>query len=210
MSMWCIPQMNTMHVLACMHCSPHRTDYAPGCDRVRWIPLVCFAACTTRGSQLITGSRQYLERTQVLSWPAMTHQPHSVYVSSAATTTYSNKNARFPQVTLASGFGGGATSALLLMQPQAVPVNMLVLNHDVIWAVVWWLANYAPYNIPGRVMRWTPIQFVCKVATQVAKGRTICARVSQTLAFYPSATVMAVVVGAQPVDRTPSCASGNG
>lgn len=102
------------------------------------------------------------------------------------------------QLTYTAGFGGGASSALILMRPDEAPINMFTYRIDVIWTVVWWISNYFPYNIPGRIIRLPPVMLVCKLLLVIASGSIMCTRVDQVLKFHPDATIAALLVGALP------------
>lgn len=102
------------------------------------------------------------------------------------------------QLTFTAGFGGGATSALILMRPDEAPINMFTYRIDVIWTIVWWTSNYFPYNIPGRIIRLPPVKLACKLLALIAAGSIMCTRVDQVLKFYPDATIAALLVGAPP------------
>eukprot|EP00892_Ulva_mutabilis_P011952 jgi/Ulvmu1/9129/UM005_0225.1 len=99
-------------------------------------------------------------------------------------------------LTFTAGFGGGATSALVLMRPDEAPINFFSSQIDLMWTIVWWMSNYFPYNIPGRIVRWPPVFEVCKLLLVVGSGGIMCTRVDQVLKFYPSATIAALIVGA--------------
>lgn len=110
-------------------------------------------------------------------------------------TWYGLHEAVAMQLTFTAGFGGGAASAMVLMQPQAAPINMFSSKIDLMWTIVWWTCNYFPYNIPGRIVRWPPIFEVCKLLLVVGSGGVMCTRVDQVLKFYPSSTIAALIVG---------------
>ena len=76
------------------------------------------------------------------------------------------------QLTFAEGFGGGALSALLIMRPTEVPINLFTMNIDLIWTLVWWALNYFPYDLPGRVHRLLPVRMASKACLNVRKGLT--------------------------------------
>jgi hypothetical protein len=99
------------------------------------------------------------------------------------------------QLTFTAGFGGGATSAVLLGHPDIVPINLFVGYTDVIFTLSWWIANYFPYNIPGRLLRTSLCTEITKLLLVVAVGRVMCNRVDMALKLYPNATIAALLIG---------------
>lgn len=100
------------------------------------------------------------------------------------------------QLTFTAGFGGGATSALVMMRPDEAPINMFSSKIDLMWTVIWWMCNYFPYNVFGRIARLPPVLEICKLLLVVGSGGVMCTRVDQVLKLYPSSTIAALIVGA--------------
>ena len=111
------------------------------------------------------------------------------------------------QLTFTAGYGGGLTSAILLMRPDLVPLNFFTGYTDVIFTVCWWLVNYFPYNIPGKIVRTPFVTEITKLLLLVAVGRVVTNRIDTTLYMHPQATIAALVIGAQTVayDATRGC-----
>lgn len=99
------------------------------------------------------------------------------------------------QLTFTAGFGGGLTSALILMRPDITPVNFFTGYTDLVFTVCWWLSNYFPYNIPGRIVRTAFVTEITKLLVVVAIGKVMTHRLDTTLHLHPQATIGALVVG---------------
>jgi hypothetical protein len=100
------------------------------------------------------------------------------------------------QLTFTAGFGGGLSSAIFLMRPDIVPVNFFTGYTDAVFTFCWWLVNYFPYNIPGRIMRTPLVTEICKLLLLVAVGKVMTSRLDTALHLHPHATVGAIMIGA--------------
>ncbi len=68
------------------------------------------------------------------------------------------------QVGLAAAFGGGIITSLLIQDPKQAPIALF--SHNVVgvtWTVCWWLVNYFPFNLVGRIVLFFPVRILLKV-----------------------------------------------
>ena len=100
------------------------------------------------------------------------------------------------QLTFTAGYGGGLTSAILLMRPDLVPLNFFTDYTDLVFTICWWLVNYFPYNLPGKVVRTKFVTEITKLLLLVAVGKVMTNRIDTTLRMHPQATVAALMIGA--------------
>lgn len=101
------------------------------------------------------------------------------------------------QLTFTAGFGGGLSSGLLLMRPDIIPLNFFTGYTDAIFTLCWWLVNYFPFNIPGRIVRTPFVTEITKLLLLVAVGKVMTHRLDTALYLHPQATIGALIVGVQ-------------
>jgi hypothetical protein len=100
------------------------------------------------------------------------------------------------QLTFTAGFGGGFSSAMFLMRPDIVPLNFFTGHTDAVFTFCWWLVNYFPYNIPGKIVRTPFVTEICKLLVLLAVGKVMTSRLDTALLLHPGVTVGAIMIGA--------------
>lgn len=66
----------------------------------------------------------------------------------------------YEQVGLLAAFGGGLLTAIILN----VPIPLFSSNTlGITWTICWWLANYSPGNIVGKILALAPVRIPAKV-----------------------------------------------
>ena len=109
------------------------------------------------------------------------------------------------QLTFLAGWGGGLSSAVILARPDALPINMFAKRHDVMIVTIWWLANHFPGQVPGRLLRWKPVQIAAAMLRDIARAATMVKVINLTAQVHPDATVAVVIMGALPSSTVAVC-----
>ena len=102
------------------------------------------------------------------------------------------------QLTFVVGWGGGLTSAIVLARPLELPINLFSKRHDLMIVGVWWLANYFPGGLPGKLLRTKPMRIVSLLLTQICRAGTMCLVMSLVAKYHPDSTIGVIVMGAPP------------
>ncbi|GBG59374.1 hypothetical protein CBR_g38401 [Chara braunii] len=67
--------------------------------------------------------------------------------------------------------GGGSLANMLMQEQPAVFVDDAVLP---IFAICWFLVNYAPKEIGAVMFDFFPIRLICRIASSINRARSIC------------------------------------
>lgn len=100
------------------------------------------------------------------------------------------------QLTFVVGWGGGLTSAIVLARPLDLPINMFSNRHDIMIVAIWWLANYFPGGLPGKILRTKPMRVLSLLLTQICRAGTMCLVMSLVAKYHPDSTIGVIVMGA--------------
>jgi hypothetical protein len=69
-------------------------------------------------------------------------------------------------------------------------------QHLLIATICWYLVFYSPFDIIARLLRFVPIRVVVGIAKEIQRTKKVFDGVHSTLAIYPDAYVIVVLIGA--------------
>lgn len=69
-------------------------------------------------------------------------------------------------------------------------------QHLLLATICWYIVFYSPFDLAARLLRFAPIKIVASVGKEVQRTKKIFDGVHSTLAIYPDAYVIVVVIGA--------------
>eukprot|EP00803_Ostreobium_quekettii_P005457 evm.model.scf_1373.5 EVM.evm.TU.scf_1373.5 scf_1373:36153-41262(+) len=93
-------------------------------------------------------------------------------------------------------FGGGFVSALLIMRPELAPIPLFSSNYELLlWTSAWWLVNYCPFNLTGRILTFWPVMMIMEVGSNFARSDIIAKRVDLAVKLYPGVVAPPIILG---------------
>jgi hypothetical protein len=69
-------------------------------------------------------------------------------------------------------------------------------QHLLLASICWYLVFYSPFDIITRLLRFPPIKILVGIAKEIQRTKKIFDGVNSTLAIYPDAYVIVVIIGA--------------
>ncbi|GAX73541.1 hypothetical protein CEUSTIGMA_g992.t1 [Chlamydomonas eustigma] len=117
------------------------------------------------------------------------------------------------------GFGGGIITSLLVLDGSKAPITILYNpNFAATWILCWWIINYFPYRIPGRIHdTWPlkvrsihdtlslkvrsihdtwPLKMLTKACIGYVKAQTMTSKINQACDIFPGAVLGPIMIGA--------------
>lgn len=93
-------------------------------------------------------------------------------------------------------FGGGFVTALLIMRPELAPLPFFGSNYEaLLWTSTWWLVNYCPFNLTGRLLTSWPSMVIMRVGSNFARSGLIANRVDLAVNLYPGIVAAPIILG---------------